>query len=56
MTFGGLLYIAAIVAFILVALGAWAFDMEIRDMIGLLGVGLVCLAAAGGDWWDNRRI
>ena len=56
MTFGGLLYLAAIVSFILVALGIWAFDMEVRDAIGLLGVGLTCFAAGGGPWWRDRRI
>jgi len=56
MTFGGVLYIAAVVSFILVALGIWAFDMETRDAIALLGVGLVCFAAGGGPWWADRRI
>ena len=55
MTFGGLLYLVAIVAFIFVAAGIWVFDMEIRDAIGLLGVGLACLAAAGTPWWADRR-
>jgi uncharacterized membrane protein YqjE len=54
MTFGGLLYLAAIVSFILVALGIWAFDMDVRDAIGLLGVGLACLAAAGTVWTERR--
>ena len=56
MTFGGLLYIAAVVSFVLVAAGIWVFDMEVRDAVALLGVGLVCLAAGGGPWWSDRRI
>ena len=56
MTFGGVLYLAAIVSFILVALGVWVFEMELLDAIGLLGVGMACFAAAGGPWWTDRRI
>lgn len=54
MTLAGLLYVAAIVLFVLAAILALADTTDVLETLAVISAGLAALALAGGPWATRR--